>query len=123
VIPDGLIETNEDGSIDLVGGYSPSSGKYHFPMLTTCPYSGAEDVERVILSRDGTVWAWTAVTAAPPGYEGEVPYGFGVVELTKEKLRIVTRLGESDPSQLSFGQAVTLGPEELPGGMVTWTFR
>ena len=23
---------------------------------------------------------WTAVTTAPPGYEGPVPYGFGVVE-------------------------------------------
>ena len=68
-------------------------------------------VERVVLSREGTVWAWTAVTAAPPGYEGEVPYGFGIVELTKERLRIVTRLRESDPDRLSFSYTGGLSAE------------
>ena len=121
-IHEGLFELHDDGTIDLVGGYSPTSGKFHFPLLDTCPYSGAVDVERVTLSRDATVWAWTAVTAAPPGYTGAVPYGFGVVELVKEQLRIVTRLRESDPSQLSFGQPVTLVADELADGVVTWAF-
>ena len=76
-----MFELRDDGTITLIGGYSPTSGQYHFPLLDTCPYSGATDVERVLLSRDATLWAWTAVTAAPPGYEGPVPYGFGVVEL------------------------------------------
>jgi uncharacterized protein len=121
-IHDGLFELHTDGSIDLVGGYSPTSGRYHYPLLDTCPYSGATDVERVALSRTGTLWAWTAVTAPPPGYEGTVPYGFGVVELTKEALRIVTRLREPDPAQLTFGQPMELVADELPGGVVTWAF-
>jgi uncharacterized OB-fold protein len=121
-IHDGLFELHDDGTIDLVGGYSPTSGQYHFPLLDTCPYSGATDVERVVLSRDATVWAWTAVTAAPPGYTGTVPYGFGVVELVKERLRIVTRLREPDPAQLSFGQPVVLVADELADGVVTWAF-
>jgi uncharacterized protein len=111
-----------DGTITLIGGYSATSKRFHFPLLDTCPYSGARDVERVELSRDGTLWAWTAVTAAPPGYEGPVPYGFGIVELTHEQLRIVTRLRESDPSSLSYGQAMSLVADELPGGMITWAF-
>jgi uncharacterized OB-fold protein len=115
-------EVGTDGSITLIGGYSPTSKRFHFPLLDTCPYSGATDVERVALSRDGTLWAWTAVTAAPPGYEGPMPYGFGVVELTHERLRIVTRLREADPSALSFGQPMSLVADELPGGMVTWAF-
>jgi uncharacterized OB-fold protein len=45
----------------------------------------------VRLSDQGTVWAATVVTAAPPGYTGPVPYGFGVVELPADSLRIVTR--------------------------------
>jgi len=69
------------------------------------------------------LWAWTAVTAAPPGYEGPVPYGFGVVELTRERLRIVTRLVESDPGRLEFGQPMTLVADSLPGEVVTWAFR
>jgi uncharacterized OB-fold protein len=91
-------------------------------LLDTCPYSGATDVERVELSREATLWAWTAVTAAPPGYEGAVPYGFGVVELVREGLRVITRLREADPARLSFGQPMTLVTDELPGGKVTWAF-
>lgn len=122
-IHDGLFDLNDDGTIDLVGGYSPGSGHYHFPLLDTCPYSGATDIERVTLSRAGALWAWTAVTAAPPGYEGPVPYGFGVVELTRERLHIVTRLVESDPGRLEFGQPMTLVADSLPGEVVTWAFR
>jgi uncharacterized OB-fold protein len=126
-IHDGLFEMADDGTITLIGGYSPTSGKFHFPLLDTCPYSGATDIERVLLSRDATLWAWTAVTAAPPGYTGPVPYGFGVVELTRERLRVITRLRESDPSRLEFGQPMTLVADELPRAdapneMVTWAF-
>lgn len=121
-IHDGLFELYDDGTITLVGGYSPTSEKYHFPLLDTCPYSGATDVERVLLSRDATLWAWTAVTAAPPGYTGPVPYGFGVVELVREQLRVITRLREADPARLTFGQAMTLVADELPDGTVTWAF-
>jgi uncharacterized OB-fold protein len=126
-VHDGLFEIDADGALHLVGGYSPSSGRYHFPLLDTCPYTGATDVERVRLSGDATVWAWTAVTAPPPGYEGTVPFGFGVVELTKEQLRVVTRLTESDPGALSFGQPVhavadVLHADEDGNDVITWAF-
>ena len=121
-IAKGLFELDADGMITLIGGYSPTSALYHFPLLDTCPYSGAADVERVALSRDGKLWAWTAVTAPPPGYRGRVPYGFGVVELTREKLRIVTRLKEADTDALTFGQSMALVADELPDGVVTWAF-
>ena len=121
-IAEELFDLADDGSITLIGGYSPTSERFHFPLLDTCPYSGAADVQQVSLSRDATLWAWTAVTAAPPGYEGPVPYGFGVVELTLERLRIVTRLHENDPARLTFGQPLTLVADELPSGAVTWAF-
>jgi uncharacterized OB-fold protein len=119
-IAEGLFEVDGD-ELFLIGGYSPTSGLHHFPLLDACPYTGARDVERVRLSREATLWAWTAVTAEPPGYEGPVPYGFGVVELTQERLRVITRLQESDPAALTFGQPMMLVAEELPGG-VTWAF-
>ena len=121
-IHDGLFELAADGSITLIGGYSPTSDRYHFPLLDTCPYSGATDVQRVELSRAATLWAWTAVTAAPPGYTGPVPYGFGVVELVHERLRVITRLREADPARLEYGQPMTLVADELPDGVVTWAF-
>lgn len=126
-ISGGLIDLHDDGTIALIGGYSPTSGRYHFPRLETCPYTGATDVETVTLSGDATLWAWTAVTAAPPGYVGPVPFGFGVVELDHERLRVITRLTESDPERLGFGQPMRLVADTLPveGGdvAVTWAFE
>ncbi len=106
-VRDDLFEDGADGRPHLVGGFSPSSGRYHFPLASRCPYSGANDVERVLLSDHGTLWGYTAVTAPPPGYQGHVPFGFGVVELP-EGLRVITRLTESDPDQLELGQPMHL---------------
>jgi uncharacterized protein len=126
-ITDGLFEIHDDDTIALIGGYSPTSARFHFPLLDSCPYTGATDVERVILSADATLWAWTAVTAAPPGYAGPVPFGFGVVELVHEQLRVITRLTEPDPSRLTFGQPMRLAAEILPlesgEAVTTWAFE
>jgi uncharacterized OB-fold protein len=126
-ISSGLFELHDDGTITLVGGYSPTSKRFHFPRLDSCPYSGADDVETVELTNDATLWLWTAVTAAPPGYLGPVPYGFGVVELVHEKLRVITRLTEPDPANLTFGQPMRLVADTLPGEdaepVVTWAFE
>ena len=106
-VHDELFRLGDDGEIRLLGGFSPSSGKYHFPRLPACPYTGADDVEGVELSDRGTLWGWTAVTAAPPGYKGDVPFGFGVVELT-EGLRVITRITEADPTRLEHGMPMRL---------------
>jgi len=97
----------------LVGGRCHACDRHHFPAGALCPYCGADQVERVTLSRTGTLWAWTAVTAAPPGYRGSVPYGFGVVEL-REGIRVVTRLTEPDPARLSHGEPVRFEITTLP---------
>ena len=32
-VQDGLFELHDDGTLDLVGGYSPTSDRFHFPLL------------------------------------------------------------------------------------------
>jgi uncharacterized OB-fold protein len=91
----------------LVVSSCPSCGALHFPAATSCPYCGAEGSLPTELAGQGRLWAFTAVSAAPPGYLGEVPFGFGVVELD-EGLRVLGRLTEADPARLSLGQAMTL---------------
>jgi len=118
----GLFELDGDGSITLIGGFSHISGHHHFPLGPVCPYTGADDVEQVLLPRDGHLWAWTAVTHPPPGYDGPIPYGFGVVELDHIGLRVITRLTESDPSRLHQGQRMTLVTDDLGDHVATWAF-
>ena len=77
---EGVFRQRPDGSIVLIGGYSPSSGRTHFPRLPACPYTGADDVEEVELPTGGTLWGWTGVTARPPGYDGEMPFGFDAAD-------------------------------------------
>ena len=55
-------------------------------------------------------------------------YGFGVVELTAERLRVITRFTVADPSAVRFGDAVELctdvvGTDDDGTEIVTWAFR
>ena len=107
----------------LLGGACGACGKRHFPVAVPCPWCGSDDVTTVTLSTTGTLWGWTAVTAAPPGYEGPVPYGFGVVELPADGLHVVTRLTEADASALEEGTPMRFTVVPLGGGTVTWAFE
>ena len=111
----------EGDTLVLHGGRSKSSGLYHFPLSDVCPYTGADDVEAVDLPTSGQLWLWTSVTSAPPGYEGPVPYGFGIVELDGIALRVVGRLTESDPSNLEAGQRMRIVADDFDG-ITTWAF-
>jgi uncharacterized protein len=97
----------DEPSAALLGSHCRSCGAHHFPRHDTCPYCAAEDPEPAELSDHGQLWAWTAVTAPPPGYLGDVPYGIGVVELP-EGIRVIARLTESDPAALELGQPMAL---------------
>lgn len=124
-VREGLFILDGD-AIRLIGGFSPASGRYHFPRAPVCPYTGAEDVEEVELSDRGALWSWTSVAVAPLGYDGPVPYGFGAVELT-EGLRVIGRLTETDPDLLHEGQpmrvvAEPLGTDQAGDEVVTWAF-
>jgi len=91
----------------LLGSRCEVCERSHFPRAEICPYCSAEGSKQVELSPTGRLWAWTAVSSAPPGYKGEVPYGFGVVELP-EGLRVLGRLTRSDPSSLREGLEMRL---------------
>ncbi len=106
-VHESLYHVTSDGSPRLVGGRCRACGENHFPCLPTCPYCSHDEVEEVQLSDHGTLWSFTSVLRAPPGYRGSVPYGFGVVELP-EGLRVVTRLTEAHPDRLAIGQELRL---------------
>jgi len=110
----------------LLGSRCGACGSVLFPRVDACAYCATDDPEPVELSRRGSLWAWTAVTAPPPGYEGAIPFGIGVVELP-EGVRVISRLTEGDPTALASGQAmelrvVPLHRDEDGNDVVTYAF-
>lgn len=107
----------------LIGGRCAQCGDRHFPRAEICPWCGHDDVSEVVLSTRGRLWAWTSVSTAPPGYDGDLPYGFGVVELGADQLRVVTRLVEPDPSVMRAGMPMEFMVVPLGDGSTTWAYR
>jgi uncharacterized protein len=125
-IEPGLFRDGSDGP-HLIGALCPSCDRRSFPYGDTCPWCGADATREVLLAATGTLWAWTAVTAPPPGYSGSVPYGFGVVQLD-DGVRVITRLTDSDTEAMSFGQPMrlvleTVDHDENGQDVVTWSFE
>jgi uncharacterized protein len=125
-VHEGLFDEDEDGRPYLVGGRCLGCERLQFPVAPTCPGCGGDAVETIRLSDHGTLWGWTAVTAPPPGYLGEVPFGFGVVALS-DGLRVITRIEEADPTRLEFGvpmqlELVELGPDADGDVVTTYSF-
>jgi uncharacterized OB-fold protein len=121
-VHDGLFTTEPPA---LLGTRCDSCSRHTFPRASTCPYCGSESVRDVTLSSEGALWGWTTVTAPPPGYRGEVPFGFGIVELP-EGVRVVTRLALPDDSYepglpVSL-RIVPLHTDDDGAEVVTWEF-
>jgi uncharacterized protein len=107
----GLFVVEADGP-RLVAACCRACARLHFPGETVCPYCAADGCEERRVGPSGRLWLYTAVTSRPPGYRGEVPYGFGVVELA-DGLRVIARLTEARLDRLRPALPVRLVVDEL----------
>ena len=110
---------DDDG---LIGGACASCGRRHFPLAGSCPWCGQAAVTSARLSTEGRLWSWTAVHTAPPGYDGPLPFGFGVVELPDDELHVITRLTEADPRRLAVGDAMRFTTTAVGEDTASWAF-
>ncbi len=112
-LKDGLLSSVEPGGDPrLLAGRCAACRQFHFPAADVCPYCAGNRCEVARLSIRGSLFSFTAVTKAPPGYRGKVPYGLGIVELP-EGIRIVGRLTEARIDGLTFGMPMRLVLEDL----------
>lgn len=110
-LKDGLLTTIDDPSAArLLGGRCPQCACFNFPAQDLCPYCSSDGCEVVPLSPRGVVEVCTTVINRPPGYEGTVPFGFGVVELP-EGIRLIARI--SNPEHAGPGKPVHLVLDRL----------
>ena len=105
-----LTNVDDSGAARLLGGRCPSCTRFNFPAQSLCPYCASDGCATVPLSERGVIEVCTTVTNRPPGYEGPLPFGFGVVELP-EGIRIISRIAE--PARATPGAAVRLISEPL----------
>jgi uncharacterized OB-fold protein len=123
----GLFEARPDGQVVLLGHRCHVCDTPGFPRRDTCGTCGSGNPDEVVLGGSGgTLFGWTEVTAAPPGYEGPVPYWFGIVELD-DGLRVLGRLVVPPGSPLTFGQRMVcttdaVAADETGGPLLVWAF-
>ena len=98
----------------LIGSRCGKCGMVTFPAQGSCPRCAATDMAEHLLSRRGTLWAWTTQDFPPPSppYTGPtgkefVPFAVGYVELPGE-VRVETRLTEHEPAALAHGMQMEL---------------
>jgi acetyl-CoA acetyltransferase/uncharacterized OB-fold protein len=110
-LKEGLLSGLEEASgVRLLGGRCPSCQRLNFPAQALCPYCASDGCETVSFGEHGVIEVCTTVTNRPPGYEGPLPFGFGVVELP-EGIRIISRV--CDPERAAPGTPVRLLIEPL----------
>ena len=77
-LPDSWQE--EAGIVTLVGGLCPKCGGRFFPRRDVCPHCGCDEgIERVSLAREGRLYTYSVIHAAPKGFD--TPYAVGYVDL------------------------------------------
>ncbi len=110
-ITPGLFSDGPDGA-RLLTGRCPACTRRHFPAGTVCPYCARDGCVETPAAPAARLCLYTAVLTRPPGYRGEVPYGFGVVEL-EDGLRVIARLTEARLERLRPGLRMRLVVEPL----------
>jgi len=117
----------------LIGSRCAQCGIITFPTQGSCPRCASTEMEDKLLSKRGTLWAWTTQGfPPPPPYSGPsgkdfVPFGVGFVELPGE-VRVEAHLTESDPAKLQQGMEVELAivpfrTDDEGNEVVTFAFR
>ncbi len=65
----------------LLGTRCRLCGSYVFGGIPSCQACYSPEVESVELGTEGTLYSYTLVRTPPPGWQGDVPYLLGQVEL------------------------------------------
>ena len=109
----------------LLAGRCGACGDLRFPATTLCACCGGERIESVALGAEGTLYTFSIVRMAPPGYEGEVPYAVGVVELP-DGIRVEATIVAADLEALAVGDPVGFELLPVPGPeapLVSFAYR
>lgn len=89
----------------LVGSSCAACGAHYYPAREVCARCLNEDLERVPLSRRGTLYTYTVVRQSTPAFT--VPYVLGYVDLP-EGARVMAQIADVDGVDIELGIEVEL---------------
>lgn len=121
----GVFEIGADGRGSLAGTRCPTCGAHFFPGRQVCARCLTEDLEPIAFSTTGTVYTYTVIHQAAPGFE--VPLVLGYVDLP-EGVRVLGQLVGVAPEEVRMGMEVTLvvqpfGKDEEGRTLLGYAFR
>ena len=120
---EGLFE-DISGKWTLVGGRCSQCEKIIFPYREVCLNCLSQDMEKLTLSRKGTLYSFTTVYM--PSEHFEPPYIIGWIELP-EGIRIFSPIRYRQEQALKIGMAMELSVEKLwdeqEKGVMGYVFR
>ena len=94
----------------LMGSRCGKCGHVSFPPRADCPECRHGEFTFTELSGEGTVMTYTTIAAAPAGFEDDVPFDLGVVNL-KETGRLLASFGSSiDTNDIAIDMPVQVVP-------------
>jgi uncharacterized OB-fold protein len=91
----------------LEAGKCKKCGKICFPPRLICPVCGHREFKTIKLSDEGVVKTYTIINVAPSGFEDEVPYAIGIVEL-KDGVSTMMQITDCSPEELFIGLPVKI---------------
>jgi uncharacterized OB-fold protein len=94
----------------LMGSTCTACGNLSFPPRADCSVCRHGEFEFTEMSGMGTVMTFTTINAAPAGFEDQVPFQLGVVDL-KEAGRLLAGFGDTiDPATIAIDMPVQVVP-------------
>ncbi len=94
----------------LMGSRCAGCGHLSFPPRADCEACRHGEFEYAEMSGEGTVVTYTRIEAAPAGFEDEVPFTVGVIDLS-ETGRLLAWFGETIPEgEIAIGMQVQVVP-------------
>ncbi len=94
----------------LMGSTCKACGYTTFPPVADCPECMSGDFEFKEYNGKGTVYTYTKISAAPTGFDDEVPYTIAVVELEGGG-RLIAWTGDTlDQDAVKIGMPVQVVP-------------
>jgi uncharacterized protein len=102
----------------------PKDGALHWPPRVACPTCHSEELDWVDLPEGGTIYAFSAILgAAPLGFEEEVPFAVGLVDLDGAPLRLFGRIDGKPWTELAVGGRVRVETYDVGDGRWFYRFR